>query len=177
MPDSNNIASEIRPPAIPPAVVKLAWCDPLQAARRLAHLPHMILLESSMIHAELGRYSFLMADPVEWFSADADAAGSTFEWLNSRSRYPSVRLPDLPDFQGGVAGLLGYEFNSVIERVPVPETGLDTPPVALGVYDVVIAWDHHAETCWLVSQGFPEVVPDKRVQTANCEASATSGTS
>ena len=30
------------------------------------------------------------------------------------------------------------------------------PALAIGLYDVVVAFDHIEKRCWLISQGFPE---------------------
>ena len=52
-------------------------------------------------------------------------------------------IPGLPPFQGGAAGYIGYDFGSVLERLPAPRyDDLDLPDVVLGLYDWVIAWDH-----------------------------------
>ena len=53
---------------------------PEAAARRLAHLPHLLLLESSMWQARLGRFSFLSADPVDWFQPGTEGESQTFDW-------------------------------------------------------------------------------------------------
>src|SRR5947209_19912705 len=37
--------------------------DPLDACRRLAHLPYLLLLDSAARDSSLGRYSFVTADP------------------------------------------------------------------------------------------------------------------
>jgi len=136
---------------------------PLQVARCWSNLPHLLLLESSMRHPQLGRYSFVMADPVDWFQPGPDQASTTFAWLDQTlEKFPLQPHDDLPPFQGGVAGLFEYEFNAAIENVNPPGEPLPRPPVSLGVYDVVVAWDHHADRCWLISTGYPQTEPAKR---------------
>lgn len=106
-----------------------------------------------MQHPGLGRYSFLMADPVEWFQPHGDRVSETFAWLDSRlGQFPVERLPDLPPFQGGIAGLFDYEFNAAIETLPASTE--NRSPIALGIYDVVIAWDHTRNQVWLISTGY-----------------------
>ena len=107
-----------------------------------------------MRHDELGRYSFLMADPVDWFQPQ-DAA-QTFAWLDNLS-YPVQHLDELPPFQGGIAGLLSYDFNRYVETIKNCAVDPTLPPVAFGIYDAVIAWDHLQDRCWIVSQGYPEL--------------------
>ncbi len=36
------------------------------------------------------------------------------------------------------------------------------PALAVGLYDVVLAWDHVDRRAWIVSQGFPELDPPLR---------------
>ena len=47
-----------------PLVVELVPApDPWAVARRLAHLPHLLFLDSAEQHADRGRYSYVAADP------------------------------------------------------------------------------------------------------------------
>lgn len=138
--------------------------EPVDVFRRLAHLPHCLFLDSAQRDSPLARYSFITADPVRWLQSHAEpweAVRIAGEWLAN----PSTReVPGLPPFQGGVAGLLSYELGTAIEPL-VPRARWDdlhTPLVALGLYDVVIAFDHQAEQSWLISQGFTESTPAGR---------------
>src|SRR4051812_29768499 len=75
----------------------------------LAGRPHSLLLDSAMRDDRLGRYSFLTADPFEFFTV---AAGKTHALGLLESRLRSWHTParsDLPPFQGGAAGLLSYD--------------------------------------------------------------------
>ena len=66
-------------------------------------------------------------------------------------------LPDLPPFQGGAAGYMAYDWGATLERLPSPRyDDLAIPDLALGIYDWVIAWDHAAGRCWVISTGIPE---------------------
>src|SRR5262249_23858272 len=38
----------------------------------------------------------------------------------------------------------------------------EAPLLAIGFYDVVLAFDHLAERAWIISQGWPESEPDRR---------------
>jgi anthranilate/para-aminobenzoate synthase component I len=49
-------------------------------------------------------------------------------------------LPGLPPFQGGAAGLFGYDLCHHIERLPRPHFDeFQTPDLAVGLYDWVLA--------------------------------------
>ena len=123
--------------------------DPFGTCVRFSGLPHLLFLDSSAQGA-LGRYSFLAADPVALARTPDEARAL----LRPHRRAP---LPDLPPFQGGIAGYVGYDWGATLERVVRPPADRFTPQipdVVLALYDWVIAWDHHEETAWLISTGF-----------------------
>ncbi len=170
-----NPVNAPRPTSLSPAPVvrELDYgLSPMMAARRLARLPHLLLLDSAMRHAQLGRYSFLAADPVQWCQPDETNAHTALDWLDETlAEFATACHPELPPFQGGVAGLFAYEFGRVFERIPALTCNdLPVPPVSLGLYDVVIAWDHQAKGCWLVSQGVPVNEPAERKRFAGQRA-------
>jgi para-aminobenzoate synthetase component 1 len=142
--------------------------DPLDALGRLQRLPHCVFLDSSLRHADLGRYSFLAADPYDRIVCrSSEVAGRGASVLNEiRSRLAVDNFEGVKTgapFQGGAVGLVGYEFNHALENLPsasCDEFGI--PALALGIYDVVLAWDHVAETAYVYSTGMPETEPDRR---------------
>ncbi|MGC4005287.1 MAG: chorismate-binding protein [Pirellulales bacterium] len=80
-------------------------------------------------------------------------------------------LPDLPPFQGGLAGVLSYDLAHEIEDLPIPAFDeFALPTATLGCYDVVLAWDHLARRAWLISQGFPELKTAARRRRAEARA-------
>ncbi|HLS48121.1 MAG TPA: aminodeoxychorismate synthase component I [Gemmatimonadales bacterium] len=127
---------------------------PLEVSERLASLPGLLLLDSAA-RGSLGRASYVMADPVQVLSGrvPADTLAAARELLTGHA---APADPSLPPFQGGLAGVIGYDYGRVLERLPAPHLDdLDVPDVWLGLYDWVIAWDHEAERAWLVSTGIP----------------------
>jgi para-aminobenzoate synthetase component 1 len=128
---------------------------PLELCERLSHLPNLLFLDSAA-HGPTGRYSYLTADPVRVFSSRVPG-DAVREARSALTRFATQRLPGLPPFQGGLAGVIGYDFGRVLERLPPPRSDdLDVPDVWLGLYDWVIAWDHATGDAWLVSSGIPE---------------------
>ncbi|MCO8123432.1 anthranilate synthase component I family protein [Stieleria sp. TO1_6] len=108
----------------------------------------------------LSRYSFLSADPVlrcDVFANQADPWGELARWAK---RLPATFDPALPPFQGGLAGVVGYEAARWLEPHELARCAdhqnddLPTPAVSLGVYDFVIAIDHFTDQAWLICQGF-----------------------
>ena len=131
--------------------------DPRDVFLRLAHLPHCVFFDSALRDPTLGRYSFIAADPFEVFSAAPDDASAWNKIEERLGRYSAPVLPDLPPFQGGLAGLFSYELSRSLERLLRPRFDeFEIPGVSVGLYDVVIAFDHATERAWIISQGFPE---------------------
>ena len=89
--------------------------DAVEVFLRLSALPHVVFFDSAMRHPELGRYSFIAADPVEWLEVPADGSDA-FSLINAKSSILSNdTLPNLPPFQGGWAGAFGYELAGSLE--------------------------------------------------------------
>ncbi len=152
------------PPIEPPLVEELGpSVVPHEAFQRLAGLPHAIFLDSALRQPELGRYSFIAADPFEFLSAPCDGSDAISRLAERLSTWSAINRPDLPPFQGGAAGLFSYELAQCLERIPrakYDEFGV--PALAVGFYDVVLATDHVQARSWLISQGLPEREPAAR---------------
>jgi para-aminobenzoate synthetase component 1 len=130
---------------------------------RLAQLPHCLFLDSARRDPVLGRYSFLTADPFDYFEVPADGSDALAEIERRTAGLPAAKVPDLPPFQGGAAGLFSYDLGRSLERVPaarIDEFGV--PALAIGLYDVVLAVDHVQDRAWIISQGFPCTEPAAR---------------
>lgn len=150
--------------------------NPVDCLRRFASLPHVLFLDSALKRAELGRFSYLSADPFRFletreraFLIDGMAQqipeGITpLDLLKTElAPYTSLRRPGLPPFQGGAAGVFGYDLCRFFERLPgVPQDDWQLPALSLGLYDWVIAWDHKARRAWIISSGYPELETDLR---------------
>lgn len=171
------------PPRLQPTVKRLTGLSPRGACQRLAGREHLAFFDSasSPRGTELGRYSYLCAEPSVWLT-------SSHGWINENGRFVAVadpltvlgnRLQDfaqepiegLPPFQGGAAGLFGYDLCHHIEVLPRPEhADFGVPDLAVGIYDWVIAFDHALEEAWLISTGFPEIEPLSRTRHARQRA-------
>ncbi|MEX0679649.1 MAG: anthranilate synthase component I family protein [Pirellulales bacterium] len=136
----------------------------LEAAfARLARLPHCLFLDSARRDPVLGRYSFLTADPFDYFEVPADGSDALVQLERRMTPMRSTAVADLPPFQGGAAGLFSYDLGRSLERLPKPEFDeFQTPALAIGLYDVVLAVDHLERRAWIISQGFPLADPAAR---------------
>jgi para-aminobenzoate synthetase component I len=116
---------------------------------------------------ELARWSCIMANPVEvrmWREGDD---GSPFAGLQKRlSDLALEPLPDLGPFQGGWAGLLGYELGRAFEDLPWPQGGPRPqggtwPDMWLGLYDTVAVFDSKQQRSFIISWGLNGDSADK----------------
>ncbi len=127
-----------------------------EAFQRLSYLPHVVFFDSASPNDSSSRYSFVAADPFQWVSS-ANNNDPLTELERAWQAYPATTHPDLPPFQGGVAGLFGYELARTLENIPAARIDdLPLPTLAVGLYDVVFAFDHEKQQAWIISQGFPE---------------------
>ncbi len=144
--------------------------DPLDTSARFQDMPFLLLLDSASDPEHLGRYSFLAADPATavrskglltqqlvegtWIRVAEDPLAHVGALVAAHATAP---VADLPPFQGGAAGYVGYDWGMMLERVPRPRyDDLAVPDLLLGLYDWVIAWDHAAGRAWVISTGIPE---------------------
>ena len=140
---------------------------------QFADWPGLVVFDSAKTSPQLGRYSYLSADPFRTFElAQARPGIDPFAEIRAAlAAYQTEINPDLPLFQGGAAGVLSYELGRCFENLPeVPHDELEIPHLAVGLYDWVIAWDHQQGRCWLISQGFPETESSWRGQRAKARA-------
>ncbi|MHC4880049.1 MAG: aminodeoxychorismate synthase component I [Planctomycetota bacterium] len=143
--------------------------SPVDALAAFAAWPDLVLFESVLRRGELGRYSFLAADPFASTQIHRCSLGiDPFAELRPiLSRCESEAIADLPPFQGGAAGVLSYELGGCWEDLPrASHNELQIPDAWVGVYDWVITWDHATDRAWIISQGFPEVDSAVRKQRA-----------
>jgi len=155
------------PPELPVAIELRPPPDVESALLRMVALPHSLLLDSALRDPRLGRYSFLTADPFEFFTVAADGADGLAQLESRLRQWPAATRSDLPPFQGGAAGLLAYDLARSLERVPLPRFDeFRLPAMAIGLYDTVLAFDHTQHRAWIVSQGFPETEPEQRMRRA-----------
>jgi len=147
-----------------PLVVEVSWPNWDRLLAAFSRLPYVLFLDSPRGAADdrsLARYSFLMADPQEFFllpsTATGEQAAVAFRKLAGHAReFRQPAREDLPPFQGGLAGFWSYELNRAFEDVaPAQTDDCGWPLWAVGLYDVVLAADHWHQRAWLISQGIP----------------------
>ncbi|MFH1361010.1 MAG: aminodeoxychorismate synthase component I [Candidatus Omnitrophota bacterium] len=117
--------------------------------------PNLFFLDSSLVHNERGRYSFIGFDPF-------------FKFLDkNRNSLPDLRRyfqqyafsskeKSLP-LEAGCVGFLGYDFGFQLEDIKIRACDdLGLPDCFFGFYDTIITIDHLARKLHITSTGLPE---------------------
>ena len=140
---------------------------PEHCFKRLSRLPGCVWLDSSLPMAKLGRYSYLAADPFCTLRIDKPHLGALDSLAALLAQYHAASVDGLPPMQGGMLGWFGYELGGCFESIPLAAYNeFRLPLAALGLYDVVLAWDHERNEAWVISQGWPIADPLKRQRRA-----------
>ena len=143
----------------------IPYREALGAFAAFAGDPVAAFLDSAARARGRGRYSFIAADPILVLTAEGDKTfidgtlvpGSPFDVLEAElKKFRCRNDPDLPPFQGGAVGYLGYELGRHLERLPPPsDVGLDVPDMAVGFYDTVCAFDAETKQAWVIARDLP----------------------
>lgn len=140
-----------------PYVHDITGIDPVKAFLAVKHIPYSLLLDSADPNHATSRYSYVMCQPIETIEATGrkisvtnweqrlSLEGNPFDFLQSRiSSWISgtKSIKNLPPFQGGAAGLFGYDLGRHLEDLPdTAEIKSTSPDMAIGIYDQVLAHD------------------------------------
>jgi para-aminobenzoate synthetase component 1 len=168
-----------------PLVKELEWRLPHEVFANFAGEPFALFLDSATAgparEPELhGRWSFIAIDPFEKVCLRVSAGiEPPFDFLKRKlADLPASERDDtLPPFCGGAAGYLGYGLGRTLESLPPEEAPFAVddqhlPDLALGFYDVVIAFDMVARRAFAISSGLPESTPGARAARAEARLSA-----
>ncbi len=151
-----------------PFVSELSNTDPVQCFEALAHLPYTLFLDSADTDHPNGRYAFICSHPVEMIESRGDQVTITSrdQQTTLRGADPFVVLQDrlkawnisdethadLPPFQGGAAGLFGYDLGRGLEKIPsIANENPAMPDMAVGIYDQIIAYDLRDQAAWVIT--------------------------
>ncbi|MFQ5803364.1 MAG: aminodeoxychorismate synthase component I [Candidatus Methylomirabilales bacterium] len=163
------------PPTLTPFLKEYPLAiSPREVYTLFREAPSSFLLESGMNRFQLGRFSFLGADPFLTFRVRGhtieireDGHSVTFQadpldalralLERFRVRWTSQPVP----FLAGAVGHLGYDLGRHIEQLPCLATDdLQVPDCLFGLYDRALIFDHVKRRLVVASTGLPELNPD-----------------
>lgn len=154
-----------------PFALDIPYLSPIEAYAALAGEGPAALFDHALADPR-ARHAYVCAGPV--LVIDPSTEPDPFAALERILR--AFRLetdPELPPFQGGAAGVLGYELGGLVERLPEPLTDPAGRIAAmLAIYDVVVAFEPGAGRAVIVSTGFPETEDRARMLRARRRAEA-----
>jgi para-aminobenzoate synthetase component 1 len=126
--------------------ISLPWHDPVPVLADGADEPYALGFISD--GSAKGRWSYVLRRPVTTFTTMADALDA----LSARPARSAAWHDDLPPFRGGLAGLASYEWSGALEAACPQERTAAWPDLAIGLYDRLLAFDHHEKRVWAIGQ-------------------------
>ena len=124
------------------ALLTADWRDPGEVLQGFAEEPFALALLSGGGGIR-GRWSYLARRPIDTFILRPDDLGDAFARMAELLGPDAPSDPDGPPFQGGLAGLMGYELAARLESAGHGGHP-DWPQLACGLYPAVLAFDHQA---------------------------------
>lgn len=153
-----------------PAHKEIPYIEPVAAFQLFTGDPVAAFLDSADEGGGRGRYAYIAVDPVDTVTLYAGDLHRVDPFAKLRAMLHSARLdtdPNLPPFQTGLCGVLGYELGGAIERMPEAKDGNDLPCLSVGFYDTIVAFDTFERKAWVVGSdvaaGRPS--PTRRIET------------
>lgn len=146
------------------SILKSPWREPFEVLAALAEEDFTLGLLSGG-GGPRGRWSYVLARPAAVVMTGLDEAGDPFAAMSRLLGETAPGDPSGPPFQGGLAGLLGYELGARIE--PVGHRGHpDWPDAACGLYLEVLAFDQAAREVLAIGRGEDPAQARARAETA-----------
>lgn len=163
-----------------PLIKEILYQNPLLIFSQFANCPNSVFLDSAQRMKNCGRFSFIAVDPFLTMKSkngiihlnDEIFSGDPFQLLEKKLSFFSL-LPhaDLPPFQGGMVGFFSYDLYQHLENIAVNQLDdMEFPDLAVGFYDLVIAFDHEIKRAWIFSSGYPITETKEREMRATIRA-------
>ena len=158
-----DFLKEVEVNGIPPLAAEITYIPP-DILYPVFSGANSFLLESVKGPEKIARYSFIGFDPYLTFKVKDGAVEITAKGKKAVSSVPPLArlkslvdayrqtpLKSLPPFQGGVVGLLSYDFVQYLEKLPkTTKDDLQIPDAHFLMIDKLIAFDHLDKKAWIV---------------------------
>jgi anthranilate/para-aminobenzoate synthase component I len=147
-----------------PVYKEIPYSPPYQLYEIFAS-KNSFLLESVKGPDKIARYSFIGFNPC--YILKAKNGFTEIESLKKKSSpskrplkilkkfinsYKQSPIQNLPPFQGGLVGILSYDFSQYLERLPQnTKDDLILPDAHFFLIDTLIAFDHLNKKCWIIA--------------------------
>lgn len=135
-----------------PLYQEIFYQNPVEVFKAFSAEKGAIFLDSS----GCDRYSYILTDPFFLIELKNTTRNPFDELQKELKQFPLSCHEHLPPFQGGIAGFFSYDLGHYLEEIPRALDDMQFPDLAVGFYDVVIAFDDHLKKSWIISSGFPE---------------------
>ena len=146
------------------AILRSDWQEPVEALAGVADEDFAFGLLSGG-GGSRGRWSYVLGRPVEVLAMGASDAGDRFAAMRRLLGPETAGASAGPPFQGGLAGLLGYELGARLEPVGHPFHPA-WPDLACGLYLEVLAFDHARREVMAVGRGSSPAAAEARAAAA-----------
>ncbi len=143
-----------------PVFQEIPYVDPLSRFEQIDS-KNAVWLDSSQNHSHLGQYSYIAFEPLQIYKLKSGLLNSKPLTDNPDKIIQTLlrenalqKIPNIPPFQGGLAGFFSYDFAWYLEDLPsqaIDDMGFED--FYLGIYDLVISFDHQQKKSWVVSAG------------------------
>ncbi len=137
----------------------------------------VVFLDSATNTSDMGRYSYLTADPFVVLRSNGDEVditngsdtkqfvGNPWDILEQTIEEYAIETPkgNFP-FEGGAIGYWAYDMGRTIEELPSTAVRLyEYPEMFIGLYDWVLVQDHVKRTVTLITTNYnPDITAHKR---------------
>jgi len=162
--------------ALRPLVEEVTYISPIDAFTPFAGFDGALLLDSAKADGKQGRFAFIALDPYRVITSkdgttlvDGERViGEPFSILKRFLKDEKLAtIEGLPPFQGGAAGLFGYDLAWNLEHLPTHQPDdMGFPDMSVGFYDLVMAFDLQDMRCWIISTGLPAENEETRLSLA-----------
>ena len=153
-------------------VQEIYWIDPSCIFQKFYKDTFALWLDSADHNKKGGQFSFIALDPFNQLTLAAED-NHPFEKLHAeldqwQESWDGLDT-NMPPFRGGAAGFFSYDLGQNLETLPPlkPSINKNLPHLKIGIYDIVLAFDHKQKRTFLFSTGFPEKTLKKRTERAS----------